>query len=152
VAAVRERLYRSRTERLFLGVAGGLAEWFDVDPSIVRIAFVLFSLAGGAGVLIYIAMAILVPERPPGMPVRAGVVLSGEPPAAGSAPTPPFEARPRGDGRGALLFGILLIIVGGWFLLRRVFPALEFDNWWPVLLIGIGVVLLVGAARGRDNP
>jgi len=149
---VRERLYRSRTERLFLGVAGGLAEWFDVDPSIVRIAFVLFSLAGGAGFIIYIAMAILVPERPPGVAARPGVVLSGEPPAPGSGPPPAFEARPRGDNRGALIFGILLIIVGAWFLLRRVFPALEFDNWWPILLISIGVVLLIGAARGRDNP
>lgn len=149
---MRERLYRSRTERLFLGVAGGLAEWFDIDPSIVRIAFVLFSLAGGAGVVIYIAMAILVPERPPGVPIRPGVVISGEPPAPGSAPAPAFEGRPRGDSRGALIFGILLIIVGAWFLLRAYFPALEFDNWWPVLLIGIGVVLLVGAMRGRDNP
>jgi phage shock protein C len=149
---VRERLYRSRTERLFLGVAGGLAEWFDVDPSIVRIAFVLFSLAGGAGVIIYIAMAILVPERPPGVAVRPGVVLSGEPSAPGSRPPSAFGARPQGDNRGALIFGILLIIVGAWFLLRRVFPALEFDNWWPILLIGIGVVLLIGAARGRDNP
>ena len=147
---MRERLYRSRDERLFLGVAGGLAEWFDVDPSIVRLAFVLFSLAGGAGLVVYIAMAILVPERPPGVPVRPGVALTGEPTTAASD----AGARPRrrDDGRGALVFGVLLVVVGAWFLLRRAIPALDLDNWWPVLLIGIGVVLLVGAARGRGNP
>jgi phage shock protein C len=145
---MRERLYRSRDERLFLGVAGGLAEWFDVDPSIVRLAFVLFSLAGGAGLIIYIAMAIFVPERPPGVPIRPGVALTGEP-AAGSDAGP--QPRRRDDGRGALVFGVLLVVVGAWFLLRRAIPGLDLDNWWPVLLIGIGVVLLVGAARGRDG-
>ena len=145
---MRERLYRSRDERLFLGVAGGLAEWFDVDPSIVRLAFVLFSLAGGAGLIIYIAMAIFVPERPPGVPVRPGVALTGEPAAGFEAGT---QSRTRGDGRGALVFGVLLVVVGAWFLLRRAIPGLDLDNWWPVLLIGIGVVLLVGAARGRDG-
>jgi phage shock protein C len=149
VSAVRERLYRSHNERLFLGVAGGLAEWFDIDPSIVRLAFVLFSLAGGAGLVVYIAMAIFVPERPPGVAVRPGVALTGEPSAGGSD----AGARPerRDDGRGALVFGALLIVVGAWFLLRKAIPGLDLDNWWPVFLIGIGVVLLVGAARGRDR-
>ena len=144
---MRERLYRSRNERMFLGVAGGLAEWFDVDPSIVRLAFVLFSLAGGAGLIVYIAMAIFVPERPKGVPVRPGVALSGDhaPDAASGTP------RVAGDNRGAIVFGVLLVIVGGWFLLRRAIPALELDNWWPGLLIGLGVVLLVSAARGRDR-
>lgn len=146
---MRERLYRSRSERLFLGVAGGLAEWFDIDPSIVRLAFVLFSLAGGAGLVVYIAMAIFVPERPPGVPVRPGVALTGEPPPDDSGAG--LRPRRRDDGRGALVFGALLIVVGGWFLLRRMIPGLDLDNWWPVFLIGIGVVLLVGAARGRNN-
>ena len=145
---MRERLYRSRDERLFLGVAGGLAEWFDVDPSIVRLAFVLFSLAGGAGVVVYIAMAIFVPERPAGVPIRPGVALTGEPPPESSAGARP---RRRDDGRGALVFGVLLVAVGAWFLLRRAIPGLDLDNWWPVLLIGIGLVLLLGAARGSDS-
>ena len=145
---MRERLYRSRDERLFLGVAGGLAEWFDLDPSIVRLAFVLFSLAGGAGLVVYIAMAIFVPERPPGVPIRSGVAMTGEAPTGADGGGRP---RPRGDGRGALAFGVLLIVVGAWFLLRRAIPGLDLDNWWPVFLIGIGVVLLVGAARGRDG-
>ena len=145
---MRERLYRSRDERLFLGVAGGLAEWLDVDPSLVRLAFVLFSLAGGAGLVVYIAMAVFVPERPAGVPIRPGVAMTGD-----AANRPPGEARlgARGDGRGALVFGVLLVAVGAWFLLRKAIPGLDLENWWPVLLIVIGVVLLVGAARGRGG-
>lgn len=145
---MRERLYRSRDERMVLGVAGGLAEWFDLDPSIVRVAFVLVTLAGGAGLLIYIAMALIVPERAAGTPVRPGVGS-----AASASTDAGAAARPRrgDDGRGALIFGVILIVAGAWFLLRQAIPALDIDRWWPVLLIGIGVVLLVGAVRGEGG-
>ncbi|MEO8462293.1 MAG: PspC domain-containing protein, partial [Chloroflexota bacterium] len=43
---IRDRLYRSRVDRVISGVAGGVAEWLDIDPSLVRIAFVLTALAG----------------------------------------------------------------------------------------------------------
>ena len=75
--------------------------------------------------------------------------MTGEPTPGGS--TAGARWRRRDDGRGALVFGALLIVVGAWFLLRRAIPGLDLENWWPVFLIGIGVVLLVGAARGRDN-
>ena len=106
----------------------------------------LFSLAGGAGVVLYVAMAIFIPERPEGAPVRPGVVVTGDRPAVGSGP------RARGDGRGALVFGVILIGLGAWFLLRRLIPGIDLDQWWPALLIAFGVVLLVSATRGRDAP
>ena len=62
-----KRLYRSRKERMVAGVCGGLAEYFDVDPTIIRLLVVALSiLAGGSGVVIYIVMAIVVPEEPVG--------------------------------------------------------------------------------------
>jgi phage shock protein C len=60
---MNDRLYRSRDERMVAGVAGGLAERFDVDPSVVRVLWVvLILLSGGLFLLIYIAMALVVPE------------------------------------------------------------------------------------------
>jgi len=152
---VRERLYRSRRERMFLGVAGGLAEWFDLDPSFVRVAFVLVTLAGGAGVLIYIALAIIVPERPEGVPVRAGVgaTASAETSAetGGEIGSAVPRTRRRDDGRGAVLFGAILIIAGAWFLLQQLIPALDLDRWSPAILIAVGLILLVGATRRNDS-
>jgi len=64
---VTERLYRHPTDRAIAGVAGGLAAWLNIDPSIVRIAWVLLALfTGGAFVLVYIVMMIVVPLPPPG--------------------------------------------------------------------------------------
>lgn len=59
-----KRLYRSRTERMIAGVCGGLADYFDIDPTLVRLAFVLLVFAGSAGFWLYVVMALVVPEEP----------------------------------------------------------------------------------------
>ncbi|MCY3573057.1 MAG: PspC domain-containing protein [Chloroflexi bacterium] len=67
----RRRLYRSRQQRSLAGVCGGIAEYLDVDPSLVRIAWVLLSMAGGPALLLYIVMAVVVPEEPEFIPASA---------------------------------------------------------------------------------
>ena len=59
---MNKKLYRSQKERMIGGVCGGIAEYFDVDPTFVRLAFVILAIAGGPGILIYIVMLLLVPE------------------------------------------------------------------------------------------
>lgn len=61
-----KRLYRSRTERMIEGVCGGVAQYLGVDPTLVRLAFVAFSLAYGSGLLIYLLAAIIIPLEPEG--------------------------------------------------------------------------------------
>lgn len=58
------KLYRSRKDRMIAGIAGGLGEYLNVDATIVRLLFVLFALAGGPGLLVYIVMLLVVPEEP----------------------------------------------------------------------------------------
>lgn len=58
------KLYRSRIDRVFGGVCGGLADYFGIDVSLVRLAFVLLFLLGGHGLLAYIILWIVVPEAP----------------------------------------------------------------------------------------
>jgi phage shock protein C len=57
------RLYRSQTEKMVGGVCGGLAEALDIDPTIVRVAFVLLALLGGHGVLLYLILWIVMPRQ-----------------------------------------------------------------------------------------
>jgi phage shock protein C len=59
-----KRLYRSREDRMFGGVCGGLGEYLAVDPTLVRILFIILALAGGPGLLAYIIMLFVVPEEP----------------------------------------------------------------------------------------
>jgi phage shock protein C len=57
-------LYRSQTNRMVAGVCGGLAQYFNVDPTLIRVLFVLLAVLGGSGLLLYIAMWIIVPKQP----------------------------------------------------------------------------------------
>jgi len=60
-----KKLYRSRDEKMIAGVAGGLAEYLDVDATLVRLVWVLLALLGGGGLLAYLVMWIIMPLEPP---------------------------------------------------------------------------------------
>ena len=57
-----KRIYRSRQDRMVCGVCGGIAEYFDIDPTLVRLVWVIITLMGGAGILAYIIAAIIIPD------------------------------------------------------------------------------------------
>ena len=59
-----KKLYRSRNEQIVAGVCGGLAEYFDMDPTIVRLLFLLLGLGPMPGILVYIVLAVIMPEAP----------------------------------------------------------------------------------------
>ncbi len=58
------KLYKSKSNRVLGGVCGGIGEYFGVDPTWVRLAWVIFSMMGGSGLLAYIIAALIVPEEP----------------------------------------------------------------------------------------
>ena len=59
-----KRLYKSRDDRMLGGVCGGIAEYFDIDPTLVRLGWALFCALGGSGILVYIIAAVIIPEQP----------------------------------------------------------------------------------------
>ncbi len=61
---MQKRLYRSRDERMIWGICGGLGQYFDIDPTIVRVAWVLTLFLGGWGILAYIILRFVIPLEP----------------------------------------------------------------------------------------
>lgn len=92
-----ERLYRSASDRVIAGVAGGLATWLNIDPSLVRIAWVLLAIfSGGIFLLVYFVMMIVVPLPPPGwIPRPRDAEAWAPPPGSG-----PAQGWPPGGGPG----------------------------------------------------
>ncbi|HLA17328.1 MAG TPA: PspC domain-containing protein [Candidatus Limnocylindrales bacterium] len=152
-----DRLYRSRTDRMITGVAGGLAERMDVDPSLVRVIWVLLAIfSGGVFALIYLVMAVVVPERPAGS--VAGPSPSGpaaEAPAPGtwigpdgeavaaSASVPTAAAEPsRRPGAGAIVVGGVLVVVGAAAFMERFLPQIDTSMLWPIVVIALGIGLV----------
>ena len=66
------QLLRSRTNRRIAGVCGGIGEYFNIDPTLVRVAFVVATLIGLSGILVYILLWIVMPEAPPGVETEPG--------------------------------------------------------------------------------
>ncbi|MFI5262476.1 MAG: PspC domain-containing protein [Candidatus Limnocylindrales bacterium] len=178
---MNDRLYRSRDDRMLAGVAGGLADYWDADPSLIRIIWVLLAIfTGGLALVIYIVMAFVVPDEdtlayptasaatsaPPVTGAPAGPTAQGwaAAPAAGPSVSPSDRLaarraaraarrtyrRQHGAGMGAALAGILLVLLGGFFLARQWLPQLDFDWFWPMILIALGVVI-IAAAFGRTH-
>lgn len=63
---MKKRLHRSNENKVIAGVCGGIAEYFDMDPTLIRLAWILFCALGGSGVLAYIIAAIIIPEKTAG--------------------------------------------------------------------------------------
>jgi phage shock protein C len=122
----RPLLRRSRQDRVLFGVAGGLGRYLGVDPVVVRIAFVLLTVLGGSGLLLYLIGLIVIPEERPGEQV------------GGAATT--------GLGNTTVVIGVVLILVGGVALLRELVPDLG-DLVGPALLIALGIGVLVASRR-----
>ena len=61
---MERKLYKSETNKMLAGVCGGIAEYFNIDPTLVRLGWVVFCALGGSGLLAYIIMAIIMPSRP----------------------------------------------------------------------------------------
>ncbi len=63
-AIMEKKLYKSNQNKMIDGVCGGIAEYFGIDPTVVRLIWALFSLMGGSGILAYIIAAIIIPRSP----------------------------------------------------------------------------------------
>ena len=61
---MEKKLYKSNQNKMLDGVCGGIAEYFGIDPTVVRLIWALFSLMGGCGILAYITAAIIIPRNP----------------------------------------------------------------------------------------
>lgn len=117
------RLERSRSDRMLAGVSGGLARYFEIHPAVFRVGFVVLTLLGGAGILIYAAAALVMPDE-------------GKEDSIATA-----ALRNRRD-RPWPLIGLGLLAVAGAILLSRATLWPNGDSWWLFLLAG-GVILWI---------
>ena len=124
------------------GVCTGLAKYLDIDPVLVRVGFVLGAFANGIGILAYIILWVLVPQRPYAHDLYpdSDVVTDMEPPKPRSAMLSP-----------AMIFGGILIAVGILSLIDNLFPSIHIGHLWPMILIALGIGLIVRNVRKSEE-
>ena len=184
---MEKKLQRDENNKMLAGVAAGLAEYFGIDTSVVRLIFVLMTLLGLSGVLIYIILWIVVPPKPfyqgygkfeadyrvreeyaPGY--TKGEPYTGQEPGArtfsgsGSAYTnyqqgnpaygqPAAYPRVKKDGSGRYIAGVVLLVIGFYFLLDQFYflpEWFEIRRLWPIFLIIAGIMIILRSRRKKD--
>jgi len=130
------RLYRSNTDKVIGGVSGGLADYLSIDVVIVRVLFVLLVLFGGSGVLVYIILWIAIPEQTTSYNVKED---KSDVEIISDIETGPATKKQSNTALGA---GIVLIIVGLLFLADRLIPFYNVIDFWPLILIVVGVMII----------
>lgn len=156
------RLRKSASDKLLLGVAGGLAEYWNVDSTILRVGFVLFSFVTGVGLLLYVILALLMPRAEstalsPGRVIGENVETIGQQAEEAGQRLGEAVRDITGEGRSSVAgargrvrstqyaVGLILVAVGV-FILFINFGAMWWFNWarfWPLVLIAVGLLLLV---------
>ncbi len=158
-------LYRSSNQAIIGGVAAGIAEHLNTDPTIIRIIFAIVALFGG-GIIIYIILWIALPAYETNL-YEASRFYSGSGQSnynktSGSENeskensdqgfTPPFQDRPRKKHteNGGFIAGVFMIVIGLIFLADRFF-YIGFRHLWPLLLLVVGILLIKSAYNRPDQ-
>lgn len=155
------RLTRDTKNAVLGGVAAGFANYFGVDPVLVRLVFILLVVLNGFGLVAYVVGWVIMPRAESvadaaGSASPAGAAGAPSPAAAAGTSAAAGTAKTVETGRGSVVAGAVLIVLGVLFLLDR-FPWwhwplwARFSNLWPVILIAIGVSLIFKAARSRGG-
>jgi phage shock protein C len=144
-----KRIYRNQRNKVVGGVCSGIAEYFDIDVAWVRLAFVLSVFASGFGILAYIIAWIVFPkdERSPSEIESARAKLD-----AAREPSEDSEKRRKAIASGSRnAVGVLLVGLGILFFMDQNFWWFRFDAFWPVILIGLGVYMLVRSSNDAET-
>jgi len=141
----QKQLYRSTTNHMIGGVAGGIGEYFAIDPTIVRLGFILLTFANGVGLLLYIVMWVIMPENShsPHMPKEQLKFNAEE-----FRNTVNNGAKQLQSERAKGWWGWLLIAIGLYFIVQNfgLLDLFDVGRFWPILLVGLGAIFLV---RGK---
>jgi phage shock protein PspC (stress-responsive transcriptional regulator) len=130
-----KKLYRSKHNQMIGGVCMGIARYFDVDVTLVRLLWVLSSFLGGSGVLAYFIAWVIIPEETEG-----DVMEISTEPSSGKVAT---------DSR---TIGLIVIAIGVFLLFRQFLPIAFFRFYfWPLLIICVGLFILMGGMRGKGR-
>ncbi len=138
------RLYKSRRNKVIDGICGGVAEYFDIDPTIVRLLWILVTFMGGSGFILYIVAMIIIPVNPEHLAIPQSM-----------------SQQMNGSADKRRFFGVMLILIGALLLMLNMGWFWGF-GWWsfshkiilPILFILIGALFIFihTTKKNKHNP
>ncbi len=165
----KKKLYRSQKEKMLGGVCGGIAQYFGIDPTLIRLIFVIIFFAEGAGFLAYVVAWIIIPEEPEEVSPKNSIqnkenqseahTQEGDIKAKERDREPEYNRDDRREKSSFSkreyssqnIWGIILIIIGGIFLINTWMSFLFLDKVWPLLLVLLGAALLIKSSNKKQT-
>jgi phage shock protein C len=145
-----KRLYRSQKNSVIGGVCGGLADYFNTEPVLIRVLFVIAFFAVGGGLLVYIVLWIITPLEVVPFFKHANDSVKDETIKEEQKSTV-MEEQKKQSHDGSLWGGVILIALGGIFLIDRFVQNIDFGDLWPLILVAVGVILISKSFRKPNN-
>lgn len=140
-----KKLYRSCQNKILGGVAGGLGDYFEIDPILIRLVIVLAALAGGIGILMYFIAWIIIPEDPA---CENGKPATEEMREKANEISSSIRRQHRDNpGSGRVVAGAVIAVIGILLLLQNIIGLDIFRDLWPAILIIIGLAIVFSATR-----
>jgi len=143
----QKSLHRSSTNKVIAGVAGGIGEYFAIDPTLIRLLFILLTIFGGSGILIYLIMWLIMPSDSSKLEKRDNVIMQNIDDMSDKAKTFAHDLNIRSDNQNDSKFwwGFIIIILGIVLLFQNfgIFDIIDFEKFWPLLIILLGIFLLI---------
>ena len=140
------KLYKSQDDRLLFGVAGGHAEYFNIDPVIVRVGWVVLTIVtGGIAALVYLVLAIVTPDDRS----QVSSVADEDEAASGDVDYREVDRRSSRRDRARYVIGGVLVALGVLFLLSNlgILSSIRWELIWPVAIIVLGLTILIPSIR-----
>jgi len=141
---MKRKLYRIRRHKMLGGVAAGLSEYFDVDVVFLRLFFVLATFFGGAGLISYIVLWIITPEKDN---LYGNNIQDEKDDEAATDEEGEDEKKEENIGNRSNLAGIVLIAIGVFLLADSYLSFIHCHNIFPIILIGLGLAILLNYRR-----
>ena len=145
------RFYRSNRDRIIAGVCGGLAEYFQIDPTLVRVVFVLLAIVPhGFGVLLYIVLAFIIPREPGDESTSSDKQKTATIRVENGKTIIESDSKNDSWRHGPFnLLGGFIILLGVSLLLRQIWPGVSWANnlFWPLVVLFIGLYLILTSKR-----
>ena len=145
-----KRLFRSCKDRILGGVAGGVAEYFDFDPSVTRLVFALIMITTGFGFLVYLVAWLVVPQDPSCMTKQSGAdEIKDHAEKVAEDIRKAAESTKMRQNDVAMWLGLIILVFGVLFLAQSILGSFVFRVFWPMWLIVIGLILLASSIKRR---
>ncbi|MDY0015786.1 MAG: PspC domain-containing protein [Bacteroidales bacterium] len=147
-----DKKFTRSKDRKIAGVCGGIAEYLNIDPVIVRAVFLCLLFFGGSGFIVYLILVVVMPEQDPNYTGYVEVNEDEEKKTENTETENIMNEIPKKAlNTGSLIFGLLLILAGVFFFLRNFFPFFRFEYCFPLVLIVVGILLISFSKKSKKQ-